>query len=144
VSEQRKYFIKRVIGLPGETLKISDGFVFIKKLGSSDFEALDESQYLNAENLGNTKVRESREEHIFEIPENRYFLMGDNRQHSTDSRSCFSSCNIRGHFIAPNELLGKLFIDLGYFSFSQMSFTQPYLGRDSRPRFFSSPGSISY
>jgi len=31
VSDTRKYFIKRIIGLPGEELKISDGDVFIKR-----------------------------------------------------------------------------------------------------------------
>jgi signal peptidase I len=32
VSDERKYFIKRVIGLPGETLKIADGKVYIKQI----------------------------------------------------------------------------------------------------------------
>jgi len=43
VSKERKYFIKRVIALPGETLKIENGRVYIKELGQEEFYELDES-----------------------------------------------------------------------------------------------------
>lgn len=68
-----KYLVKRVIGLPGEQVDIQDGKVYING------NLLDESSYL--------KVPTTGELHIDKIPEDQYFLMGDNRAFSMDSRS---------------------------------------------------------
>lgn len=144
VSNERKYFIKRVIGLPGETLKISDGKVYVKTKGSEDFAPLEEWLYLNIENLGKTFVRGSDGEQIYKIPEDRYFVMGDNRNHSTDSRTCFQSCSVRTNYISPDELVGKVFLDLGYFNFRTFSFFHPKLGISTKPKFFGSLGEVSY
>lgn len=144
VSDERKYFIKRIIGLPWEVIKIADGNVFIKEVGAVDFYQLEESQYLNDENLGNTTVRSDTTEINYQVPENRFFVMGDNRNHSTDSRSCFQSCSIRENYIGPTDIIGKVLLDLGYFNFTTFSFTQPELGIDTKPDFFSSPAEIRY
>jgi signal peptidase I len=71
-------FIKRVVGLPGETIKIAKGEVLIKQ--DSDFFVLDETDYLGE----NTKTPGSRE---MVLEEGQYFVMGDNRRFSLDSRS---------------------------------------------------------
>ncbi len=144
VSDERKYFIKRVIGLPWETVKIADGKVFIKEVWAAEFYELNESPYLNDENLGNTNVRGDTTEISYQVPENRFFVMWDNRNHSTDSRTCFQSCSIRTNYIGPDDIIGKVLIDLGYFNFSTFSFTQPELGIDTKPDFFSSPAQIKY
>lgn len=144
VSDERKYFIKRVIGLPGEQLKIEDGKVYIKEVWAADFYELNESFYLNDSNLGNTTIRGDRDEIVYQIPENRYFVMWDNRNHSTDSRTCFQSCSVRTNYIGPSDIIGKVFLDLWYFSFSSLSFFHPDLGIETRPKFFSSPGEYSY
>ena len=68
----KKSLIKRVIGVPGDSLLISDGKVYING------ELYDED-YLNSITTGNVKIDK--------IPENKYFLMGDNRRVSLDSRS---------------------------------------------------------
>jgi len=68
----KKSLIKRVIGLPGDSLLINDGKVYINgELYNED--------YLNSITTGNVKIDK--------IPENKYFLMGDNRRVSLDSRS---------------------------------------------------------
>ena len=66
-------FIKRIIGLPGETIKIRDGTVYLQG------QALDESVYL-PENLRTTGDLE------ITLGENEFFVLGDNRNASFDSR----------------------------------------------------------
>lgn len=144
VSEDRKYFIKRIIGLPGEEVKISDGKVYIKEVGEKEFTELQEAKYLNEENLGNTTIRGSRKETTYRVPENRYFVMWDNRNHSTDSRTCFQSCSVGTNYIKPSQVTGKLLLDVGYFDFSTQSFQHPDLWISTKPRFFSSPAEINY
>ncbi len=70
-------FIKRVIGLPGETVEIKDSKIIIYKDSSS--QTLDESEYLFSDLLtsGNINVN---------LAENEYFVLGDNRSYSFDSR----------------------------------------------------------
>ena len=57
VSPVKKYLIKRVIGTPGDMVKIQDGYVWIRRPGDEDYTQLDESAYLMEKNLGNTCVR---------------------------------------------------------------------------------------
>ncbi|MCX6737896.1 MAG: signal peptidase I [Candidatus Parcubacteria bacterium] len=78
-NDMNKRLIKRVIGLPGETVKITDGQVFIKN-GEGNFYVLDESKYLSDK----TKTAGYVETNI---GENEYFVLGDNRTVSLDSRS---------------------------------------------------------
>ena len=71
--DTRQYFIKRIIGLPGEHIKILNGIVFIEN------EPLDEG-YLSED----LKSYGSLEE--LTLGEDEYFVLGDNRANSLDSR----------------------------------------------------------
>ena len=72
-------YIKRVIGLPGETLKIVDGIISITSETGSVFE-LDESEYLPQ----NNELSFTQE---VLLREGEYFVLGDNRRFSADSRN---------------------------------------------------------
>lgn len=149
VSEEREYFIKRIIGLPGETLKIEGGKVFVQYIGAEDFVELDESGYLSEENNGRTYIKKDAGEHIYNIPEWKYFVIGDNRTASTDSRTCFSTCSIRTNYIDMPMITGRILIDLGYFSFKNFAFVHGDITENgepisTKPRFFNSPGVYDY
>ncbi|MFK7780501.1 MAG: signal peptidase I [Candidatus Gracilibacteria bacterium] len=145
VSDEKKYFLKRIIGIPGDDLKIEDGNVYLRKEGETEYTELNET-YLNEDNKGHTVIGGSEAMHQYSLRENQYFVLGDNRNHSTDSRECFSSCAFEGkdNFIAKSDITGKLFLDLGYFNFKSFSFLQPELGIDTVPRFFGSPSTFDY
>lgn len=141
----KEYFIKRVIWLPWDTLKIQSWSVFVKTPWSEEFVELDE-KYLMEWNYKATYVGWDDSENIYEVPEWSYFVMWDNRNASTDSRACFSSCEFSGksNFIEKKDITGKVLIDLWYFNFKSFSFTQPNLGIDTKPKWFSSPSSYEY
>lgn len=81
-----EFFIKRVIGLPGETIKLENGKVKIFNMEHQDGFLLNED-YLNATNQDNTLP--IGELSVFEVPQGTFFVLGDNRVASSDSRTCF-------------------------------------------------------
>lgn len=72
-------YIKRIIALPGETIKTKNGKVFINA------KPLKESAYLPPTTYTKGGIFLKDEEEIT-IPQNKYFVMGDNRNFSSDSR----------------------------------------------------------
>ena len=95
VPQYNEHFIKRIIGLPGETLEIREGVVYINGKPLSE-------PYVNGVPRGNYPP--------LTIPDGYIFVMGDNRNNSVDSRS-FGPIpieNIVGHawlrYWPPNEI----------------------------------------
>lgn len=69
------YYIKRIIGMPGESIRIADGKIYIN--GEELVESYGAEPMLD----GGMATEE------FSLGEKEYFVLGDNRNHSTDSRS---------------------------------------------------------
>ncbi len=76
----QQFFIKRVIGLPSEAVEIRRGKVIIYNAEQPDGYALDESAYLSAGVLNTDMPKVT-------LGDDEYFLMGDNRMFSYDSRA---------------------------------------------------------
>lgn len=86
-------FIKRIIGLPGETLLLEDGHVYING-------TLLEEPYLptSTTTSGNGVIRQGMP---YDIPQGEYVVMGDNRTRSSDSRTWGT--------VPRNLIIGKAF-----------------------------------
>ena len=72
-------YIKRVIGVPGDEIDIRDGYVWRKSSGDKDFVKLDEPY---AKGLTDSHGMQLP----YKVPEDKLFVMGDNREQSLDSR----------------------------------------------------------
>ena len=102
-NENTHYYIKRVIGLPGETVEIRDGKIYI------DGEVLEEE--LETEPVLEAGVAASP----VELGEDEYFVLGDNRNNSEDSRSADVGDVLKKHMLgkawfvlSPKERFGYL------------------------------------
>ena len=91
-DNEKEYFIKRVIGLPGETVTVKQGQVYIN---DSDVP-LDESDYIVTTPLGDFGP--------YKVPEGAYFMMGDNRNNSMDSRYWNQP------YVYKDKILGKAWV----------------------------------
>lgn len=75
-NDQKKFFIKRIIGLPNETIDITGNVVTIKNTENKEGFVLDQT-YIKTTSNTNTH---------YELKDDEYFVMGDNRGASSDSR----------------------------------------------------------
>lgn len=90
--QEKTYYIKRIMGMPGETVQIVDGMLYI------DGEMLDETYGKEVMQYAGIASEE------ITLGEDEYFVLGDNRNNSSDSRD--PSVGI----IHRDQMIGKAFI----------------------------------
>lgn len=91
-DESREPFMKRIIGLPNEKVEIINGKVYI----DNSAVPLDDS-FIKEETLGNYGP--------FFVPDNCYFVLGDNRNNSHDSK------NWSNKFVARDKIICKVYAE---------------------------------
>lgn len=93
-GNNKEYYVKRVIGLPGETVNITDGIVFVTRTDGTTIQL--EDDYVTAcEPTGSYGP--------YVVPEDSYFVLGDNRNNSMDSRFWAST-----NFVKKELAVGKV------------------------------------
>lgn len=101
--EENTYYIKRIIGMPGETVQVIDGYVYING-------TLLESDIYGAEPMENGQLANEP----ITLGEDEYFVLGDNRNHSSDSRD--PSVGV----LKRSDLLGRAWVRI--FPFDRIGF----------------------
>lgn len=103
-NDPSKYFIKRVIGLPGDTVTITDGNVTITN-DSETFQSPLSEPYVASANRSNGSLERT-------LGDGEYFVMGDNRGASSDSRAWGT--------LPRENIVGRAFVRL--FPFNELDF----------------------
>lgn len=110
-GDPKRYYVKRIIGLPAEEVKIRDGQVYVSSPEAGK-QVLLKEDYLNARNQGHTFRAPvgggDRADARYEVPAVHYFLMGDNRQGSLDSRSFRDEEGNFSPFIPQENIAGRV------------------------------------
>ena len=91
-DETRPPYVKRIIGLPNEKVEIKDGKVYI-----NDSDAPLDDSFINEKTTGNYGP--------FFVPEDSYFVLGDNRNHSFDSKDWMNK------YVTKDKILGKVIVE---------------------------------
>lgn len=102
-KEHSFYNMKRIVGMPGETVQIQDGFVYINGIRQEEIVTVEK---MENGGLANQPIT---------LDENEYFVLGDNRNHSEDSR--FASVGN----VLKEDVVGKAWFDLTELSFVHSS-----------------------
>lgn len=113
-DDPSQYFVKRVIGLPGETVEVIDGIVYVDGVAQEE-DYINDNYWLEYESIkDDPQAVEAQGKRYnagpYTVPEDSYFVMGDNRGNSRDSRMWTNT------FVTKKAIIGKAW--LCYWPFS--------------------------
>ncbi|KFN01293.1 signal peptidase I [Bacillus clarus] len=101
-EDNSKYYVKRVIGLPGDKVNITNGTLYVN-------DKKQDEPYINRDVFNDTEAFYNLQ--TTKIPPNKLFVMGDNRAYSRDSRNGLG-------YIEEDNIIGK--VEFVYYPFSKM------------------------
>ena len=110
--DEEMNYVKRVIGLPGETVKIINSQIYIYKDGKLVEGPLDEP-YIKEE------WTQNNDGYVFEVPEDSYLMLGDNRNLSADARKWYDDLLSAGKdtdiiYVHKDKIIGKVYFIYWY------------------------------
>ena len=108
LKNQESYYIKRIIGLPGDTIYIKNGLVYLVDENGKDVLLNEDYGYYSS----GKKMQAYLASVPITIPEGEYFVLGDNRNNSYDSRQI--------GLIKEEDILGKAW--LRFYPFGSFGF----------------------
>lgn len=93
-DNEKEYFVKRIIGMPGETVTIVNGVVYVTDQDGKTTQLKDDfvTACVPSGNYG-----------PYEVPQESYFVMGDNRNSSVDSRFWETT-----NYVSRDKIIGKV------------------------------------
>ena len=124
-SKESINYVKRLVAMPGETIKIFEGMIYIKSEYSNEFKMYSQKEiepfFDDQYGINITRLKENNTNREYEIlnlsdnamldntneflvPENHYFFMGDNRDNSSDSRDTRNTVG----FVPKENIIGKV------------------------------------
>ncbi len=104
-DEPDYFYVKRIVGLPGEKIHIRKDGLYVEKDGG---EMKLEESYLegDADSVPVSEAYRDNYQHTYDIPAGKYFVLGDNRAHSLDSRY------FKNPFVKQTEIKGKYLFNI--------------------------------
>lgn len=135
VHKQESYFVKRIIGIPGDKILFKNGDIYLINDEYPDGILINE-RYLTNTNSHKTFLPMNIDDTIY-VEKDHYFLMGDNRNFSTDSRSWWYSKFSPYGTIPKENIVGRsIFVVFPYPRFiyrekynasGSILFSEPYI-----------------
>lgn len=100
------FYIKRVIGLPGEKVRIREDGIYVDDEAGNAEKLLEPYLENEAKSAPVSESYRENYEHTYAVPVDKFFVLGDNREHSLDSRY------FKNPFIKDSEIKGKYLFNI--------------------------------
>lgn len=122
----RSHFVKRIIGVPGDTVEVKNGKVFVTPKNGDRIEIRED--FLDEDNQSNTCIPAHNCENsknwrgiVHDVDEGEFFVLGDNRKGSDDSR-VWKEGDIPKPFVQLDDIAGK--VRVTFWPFSHFGITE--------------------